>query len=141
MKRNSLSGSKDNFRALHKYDILYERLCRLLEEERLYLRPQLKVEDIARAAASNRTYISAALRSKSVTLPELVNSYRARYALDIIIRSDCRDLPVEELAELSGFNSARTMNRYIKKSAGVSAGALRYRLYGPGRKVPKVQPL
>lgn len=114
-------------------NVLFEDVCRKLEEKKLYLSEDFTLEMLASEVASNRTYVTRALKSNSLNFCGLVNSLRARHAIDLILRGDCRGVRLVEIAEASGFASTRTMNRYIKRSAGVSACALRYRLYGPGR--------
>ena len=120
-------------------DELYESLCMLLETRRLYLDENLSLDGLSQELSSNRTYVSRAMSMKSVSFSQLVNSFRARHAIDLIMKEDCRSVKLVEIAEASGFSSLRTMNRYVKQSAGVSACALRCRLYGPGRTT--VQPL
>lgn len=118
---------------------IFLSVCRVLETKRLFLDENLSLDTLASEVMSNRTYVTKAISMKSLSFAQLVNSMRARYAIDYIMREDCRDVNLVEIAEESGFASVRTMNRYIKQSTGVSACALRCRLYGPGR--TKAQPL
>lgn len=121
---------------------LFISICRILETKRLYLNENLTLDTLASEVLSNRTYVTRAIGMKSLNFAQLVNSMRARYAIDYIMRGDCRGVNLVEIAEESGFASVRTMNRYIKQSTGVSACALRCRLYGPGRTGNiKAQPL
>ena len=112
-------------------DELYSRICHVVADEGLYLEERLSLDRLAREVSSNRTYVTRALGAKSVTFNQLVNSFRARHAIDYIMSRDCRGVSLIEIAEASGFSSCRTMNRYVKQSAGFSACALISRLYGP----------
>lgn len=110
---------------------LYREICSKIIDRELFLTAGLTVEDIAREVNSNRTYVTRAIRCRCITFPQLVNSIRAAYAIDLIRDGKCRDVSVLDIALMSGFNSVRTMNRYVRKSAGETAHALRLRLFGP----------
>ena len=45
-----------------------------------------------------------------------------------MLSEEYRDTPQADIAEMSGFSHVQTMNRYIKKSAGSTACAMRSRI-------------
>lgn len=113
-------------------DRLYERMKACMEKA-VFLQEGFRREDLAQELSTNRTYLSAALRNKRLTFPQFVNSYRAQYAIELIQKQEY--VTVEDLAVRCGFGSSRAMNRYIKQSAGLSAHALRDRIFSDSVKV------
>lgn len=109
---------------------LMDRMNFAMEERRLYLDRNLCIESFAHELSSNRTYIYGALRSVGMNFTSYINSYRTQYAIDLLLRSDMQHISVNEVADMSGFSTARQMNFYIKRSAGVTARALRMRTFG-----------
>ena len=111
-------------------DGTYDKMVRLMLERQLYLRRDLSRDDLAREVLTNRTYITRALKGRGLSFPQFVNSFRAAHAIGLVAEGRYPDASPEEIALLSGFASADTMNRYIKKSAGLTACALRERMAG-----------
>ena len=109
-------------------DEVYERMKQLMLERQLYLRHDLTRDCLAREVLTNRTYITRALRGRGLNFPQFVNSFRAAHAIELMASGRYLDASPEEIALLSGFSSADTMNRYVKKSAGLTACALRERM-------------
>lgn len=109
-------------------DEIYEKMKQLMLERQLYLRQDLTRDGLAREVLTNRTYITRALRGRGLSFPQFVNSFRAVHAIELMASGRYLDASPEEIALLSGFSSADTMNRYVKKSAGLTACALRERM-------------
>lgn len=105
---------------------LYDRMKIYMLNSSEYLKEGFSREDMAKALRSNRTYLTEALRFKNLTFNEFVNSYRAQYAIELLVSR--REASIEDIAFLSGFGTARSMNRYIKQSAGLPAHALREKI-------------
>lgn len=103
----------------------------LMQEKMLFLRKDLTRDEMAREVMTNRTYISRALQGRGLNFAQFVNSFRAQYAIELMLSEEYRDLPPADIAELSGFSHVATMNRYIKKSAGTTACAMREKVFGP----------
>ena len=109
---------------------IYGKMTRAMQEKQLFLRRDLTRDDLAREVLTNRTYVSRALRVRGLSFPQFVNSFRAMYAIDLMSGGPYADASPADIAELSGFSSLDTMNRYIKKSAGTTACALKVRMAG-----------
>lgn len=118
---------------MEEADRLYGRMKDYMVSGAFFLREDFCREDLAREMKTNRTYLTIALRVRHMTFNQFVNSYRAQYAIGLILNESY--LSVEDIAFRSGFSSARAMNRYIKQSAGLSAHALRYRIFGESVRV------
>ena len=113
-------------------DAIYEKMVKLLRDDRLFLRKHLTRDEMAREVMTNRTYISRSLKGRGLTFPQFVNSFRAEYAISLMLAEENRDLSPADIAEMSGFSHVATMNRYIKKSAGTTACAMRERILKDG---------
>jgi AraC-like DNA-binding protein len=109
-------------------DAVYEKMKQLMLEKQLFLQPDLTRDQLAREVLTNRTYITRALKGRGLNFSQFVNSFRADYAIGLMTGEAYRDAAPVEIAEMSGFSSVDTMNRYIKKSAGLTACALQKRL-------------
>lgn len=109
---------------------IYARMMRLMQEKKLFLRKNLTRDEVAREAMTNRTYVTRALQGRGLNFSQFVNSFRAQYAIELMLDGKHADTSPADIAELSGFSHVATMNRYIKKSAGSTACAMRERIFG-----------
>lgn len=109
---------------------LYGTMLRVMARKRLYLDKKCSREGLARELMTNRTYVSRALNARGMNFARFVNSFRAEHAIGLLARTDLAAVPLEEIAEMSGFSNVDRMNDYVKKSAGITACALRKRLLG-----------
>ena len=103
-------------------------MLRLMAQRKLYLDPGCSRETFARELMTNRTYVSRALNARGLTFTQFVNSYRTQCAVALLARRDLADASLGDIAEMSGFASVDRMNLCLKKSAGLTACALRKRL-------------
>ena len=102
------------------------RIEQLFRDKRVFLNPQLKVSDIARACNTNRTYVSNYFNQEvGSTFYEYVNRLRIDYACTLL-REGGDTLKV--VAEQSGFNSQQSFIRTFLKLKGVTPTEFRNRL-------------
>jgi len=93
------------------------RADQIMASELLFLDPALTISRLARAAATNRSYISCYIRkNKGCNFREYVNSMRVRHAYELL-RSEKRD-SLSDIALDCGFSNLRTMNRSYKAVYG-----------------------
>ncbi len=86
-----------------------KRLQKLLDEEKVYLEPKLRLLDLARRLGTNRTYLSRYFNTRlHTTFYDFVNNYRLAHAQTLLQETD---YPLESVASLSGFNSLSTFRR------------------------------
>lgn len=98
---------------------LMRRICRLMEEQRLYLNPNLKMSDIAVALGTNRTAISNCINSQcDSSFPQFVNAYRVRRAQELLRNNP--DLKIVEVSLASGFSSEASFYRIFKTVTGTT---------------------
>lgn len=108
--RGNTSDIKENNTG---FNILYERMCVKMKNEKPFLSPTFNIDELARELYSNRGYISKMINSctgKNFNL--LINTYRVNHAVDIF-KSD-PSMKVVELMEKSGFNNPVTFNNAFK---------------------------
>ena len=88
------------------------RIEQLLLVERAYLVPTLKISDVARQIGSNRTYVSNWFnRNRQSTFFSYVNQLRIKHACELL---NTTDIPLEAIAQESGFNSKSSFYRIFK---------------------------
>ncbi len=108
---------------------LINYISRTLESEKLYLDRDLSLGSLAAAISSNRSYVSRAINSTGLNFNRFINAMRTSYAIDLLLGRDHRDTPVADVADMAGFASTRKMNLCIKQCTGVTASALRKRVF------------
>lgn len=108
---------------------MIDYISRTLESEKLYLDSNLTLESLASKLSSNRDYVSKAINSTGLNFSRFINALRASYAIDLLLEKKNLETSVADIADLSGFTSTRKMNCCIKQSTGVTASALRKRVF------------
>lgn len=94
------------------------RITALFRNEKIYLNPNLKLSDIARAIGTNRTYVSAFFNKEAgCSFYDYVNRLRIDYACNLLVGSKEN---LSQIAEKSGFNSAQSLIRVFSTIKGMS---------------------
>ena len=121
---------QENGEEPHQFTI---HLHRIFEEEHLYLNPKLTIMDLAQAIGTNRTYISNYLNNVlGTTFFDYVNQYRLSHAERLLRQTK---MPIEEIADRSGFNSRSTFRRAFLKRFGCAPS--QYRLHHLPKEIEK----
>jgi len=104
---------------------LYRKLCKLIQTEELFKDSQIKREDLAVKLGTNRTYLADAIKqfTDGLTFMEFLNRYRLRHAATLL--SEDQDTPINEIGDVSGFNSRSTFNRLFRDFYGMSPSEYR----------------
>lgn len=98
---------------------LSDKLVRLMEEDEIYLNPELTVDQLARAARLPSRQTSNIINRKfNMNFFEFVNHYRVEHAKRLLANNP--EYSVIEISEMSGFNSKSAFNRFFKKVTGVT---------------------
>ena len=99
-------------------DELLQRVCQLMEEERLYLNSGLKISDVAMAAGCNRNVLSACINSlRNCSFSKFVNTYRVEHAKQLLSQPDTR---ASEVWMETGFANETTFFRAFKAIVGMT---------------------
>lgn len=106
---------------MNRISILYDKLCRLMEEKEPYLDPELKISDLSTMLFTNKVYLSRTINVMSgLNFNQYINSFRVEYAKNLM-KKDPR-LQVQEVAILAGFQTAASLNMAFKLFQGVTPG-------------------
>ncbi len=108
-------------------DKLKNDLVRLMETERVYRDPNLRLNDVVRALNTNRTYLTAVIRENfENNFIGFVNGYRIREAQELLcVRGGgegigAAPLMMKELADRVGFKSISSFYTFFKRETGSS---------------------
>ena len=90
-------------------------LQRIMEEEKIYLNPQLNISTLASAIGTNRTYLSSYLNHQlNTNFYDYINQFRVKEACELLTSQHNRTL--EDISDLCGFNSISTFRRSFIKN-------------------------
>ena len=96
---------------------LKDRLCNVLEREKLYLNPDIRVGDLAERLYTNKNYLAQTIKIKlNKNFCQLVHYYRVREAMRIYAQNP--DLTITQLCRRVGFNSMTTFNTAFGRNTG-----------------------
>lgn len=98
---------------------LVGRFQKLMQEQRLFLKPGLSLDDVAAELGTNRTYVSKMVNNAyNMGFPELLNILRVDYAQHYIVLH--ADEKQEAIAAACGFFSASSFNNTFKRITGMT---------------------
>ena len=94
-----------------------DRLCNVLEREKLYLNPDIRVGDLAERLYTNKNYLAQTIKLKmGKNFCQLVHYYRVREAMRLYAQNP--DLTITQLCRRVGFNSMTTFNTAFGRNTG-----------------------
>lgn len=106
-------------RTYDKPDTLMPRIIQLMETQRLYLNPDLKVSDVAAALGVHRNAVSASINAqKGCSFNQFMNEYRIGHAKQLLRKSP--DVKISAISLESGFTTESTFFRVFKTATGMS---------------------
>ena len=109
-----------------KMENLKRDLLDLLQKEKLYLNPEIRVTELCKALRTNRTYLSKLINEDfNLSFSDFINQYRVAYACELIMQDKQDRFSQTFIAEQSGFGSLSSFNRAFKKEMGVTPGEYR----------------
>ncbi|SFR33995.1 AraC-type DNA-binding protein [Robiginitalea myxolifaciens] len=122
------SGHKETFEKYkssslteEKMNKLYHQIKKLIEDEQWFLKPQLRIDDLAKELQVTINQVSQTINSKAEkSFYDFVNSYRVAYLKNELIKSENQQYTILALGLESGFNSKSSLNRIFKESTGLT---------------------
>lgn len=100
---------------------IYDRLCQLMEQDRVFTNPQLGREALAEMLGTNRTYLSAIVKEKSgMNVLQFINSYRIGEAVKILSDKSMVSLPLKRIYSEVGFASPTTFYKLFQQQVGIT---------------------
>lgn len=116
MRTNKEQVSNDDSAALKDAvnRSMTERIIALVENDNIYLQPDLKLDDLAQMMHTNRTYIYQAVNQQmGISFNEFINRYRIAHAKRLMASDPT--LSMNDVALQSGFASLSSFYRNMKK--------------------------
>ena len=116
MRTNKEQVSNDDSTALKDAvnRSMTERIIALVENDKIYLQPDLKLDDLAQMMHTNRTYIYQAVNQQmGISFNEFINRYRIAHAKRLMASDPT--LSMNDVALQSGFASLSSFYRNMKK--------------------------
>ncbi|PHI20877.1 adenylate/guanylate cyclase domain-containing protein [Lewinellaceae bacterium SD302] len=102
------------------------KLTRIMEQEELFLNPDLSLRGLAEQLELLPNYLSQLINEGfGQNFSEYVNTYRVRFFQDKVVDPDFQRLTLLGLALESGFNSKTSFNTFFKKMTGITPAAYR----------------
>lgn len=100
-------------------DELMARIIALMETERVYLNPELKVGDVADALGVPRNAVSACINNQQgCTFSQMVNDYRLQHAKRLL--NEISDMKISAVGLESGFANERSFFRAFKSATDMT---------------------
>lgn len=117
----SLSHPEDLEKNNDDLQKIAKQLTRLMEEERLFIQPDLTLQGLAQQLQVNPHQLSAAINQIfAKNFNEYVNTYRIEAFIQLHTTDHAKKFTLLSMALDSGFNSKATFNRAFKKLKGVT---------------------
>lgn len=96
-------------------------LERQMQEEKIYLKPDLTTAAAAQKLGTNRTYLTQAVRARyGMSFHDLINGHRIREAARIMDSAEAAMMTIDSIAEKSGFNNRVTFSKAFQQHTGIS---------------------
>ena len=104
----------------------YERLLKMMNEDKLYTDPELNMNMLAEKMKLSNGYVSQIINQKEgKNFFEFINSFRVEEVKSKLKNSDFDHYSVLGIALESGFNSKSTFNAVFKKTTGKTPSSFR----------------
>ncbi len=100
---------------------LIERLTSVVENEKLFLNPELSMSDVAERLQTNTSYLSRAVNEiLKKNFPAYINELRIREAQRLLADRNFSNRSIEGIALMSGFRSKSAFNDAFRKFTGMT---------------------
>ena len=108
---------------------LLERLISRMEQEKPWLNPNLKMEDLINGLNCNRNALFAELKTANIPgLTQLVNQYRVEEAMRLMESPGYEMIKTEAIGMESGFGSYSSFHRAFEQINGITPNSYRRQL-------------
>lgn len=114
-------------RIANNNNMLYERIEQVVDEESLYLNPDLDIKMLAQAVNSSRSQVSACINSHTgKPFRQWISEYRI--SLFVKMLKENPDTSIDILVMRCGYKEQSTFRRQFKAAYGMTAGEYRKQL-------------
>ncbi len=101
-------------------DAILSRVEAILEREELFRSSQLSINNLAKRAGTNRTYLSRCFQIKNTSYVSHINMHRLRYAKRLMDTSGGGSKSIAEISELAGFPNPRSFAKCFFEKYGMN---------------------
>ncbi|MBO7648408.1 MAG: helix-turn-helix transcriptional regulator [Bacteroidales bacterium] len=118
------------FEATDSIDDLSEKLLQKLqtsmEQGKLYLRPELNIQDLAKELGTNKTTLSHVINAcLHQNFSSLLNSYRIKESLSLLSDPQYFQEKMEVIGEMCGYSNRQVFHKAFKKEMGITPSHFR----------------
>ena len=111
---------------IHEYPFA-DSLNQLMQQEQIYLNPEISISEIARRIGTNRSYLSDYLNHNcNSSFIDFINNLRLEHA-EKLMKDDPKS-SIDSISISSGFNSLSTFRRAFIKKHGITPSSYRQKL-------------
>lgn len=119
LHQRMLSQGKEHLSEDDHYLALWQKLDRLMKQERIYRHSDISLDRLAELLGTNRTYVSQVInRYAGTTFYNYIHAARIEEASRILSDAES-DIPLKSLAAELGYNSISSFYRAFLKETGV----------------------
>jgi len=103
------------------------RLEKLMETEKIYTRPDLTIDKLARRINTNRTYLSQIINEKHhKNYSNFINDFRIKEAMRLLSDPEKKEkYSIDAIANEAGFHTISNFNSVFKKQTGITPSIFR----------------
>lgn len=102
------------------------RLERLLNEDKIFLDPEINLPDLTKLLGTNRTYLSLLINQEfGLNFNQFINKYRIEEACKLLLQPENDELTVKEIGEKCGFSTYPSFIRWFREYYETTPGAYR----------------
>ncbi len=100
---------------------LYIKLCTLMQQEKLYLNPELSLKELANRLRTNTRYLSQVINTLAgLNLQNFINSYRVELVKKRILEDEVEDYTLYGIAQQCGFKNKSTFYKVFREITGLT---------------------
>ena len=113
----NLFSSDDQSDKDDPFELIKNQLLDYFEKSKPYLKDNLKIDEVALALMTNKTYLSRTLNMKmSVNFNQFINYFRIKESMQLYL--DDRTVTVKEMCHRSGFSNIASFTHAFKINSG-----------------------
>lgn len=102
------------------------KFSKLLYEDKIYLKHDLLISDIAKSLDTNKNHISQLINSYyKKNFSALLNDYRIKEAIKLLSNRTCDNISLKAIGEASGFKNRQVFHDVFKKNTGITPNEYR----------------
>lgn len=100
---------------------ILNKLQKVMERDKLYLTPDLDMQNLARTVGTNRSTLSHVINNcLHQNFATFLNRYRIREAIQLLSDSQYFDYKIEVIGEMCGYNNRQVFHAAFKKEMGIT---------------------